>query len=318
MGFSILGALLPVMLVIATGWLAVRLEWVRQSAIKDITNVVFMVLLPALLFRTMATVTVSDLDFYPVGIYFLAIALVFGGTIAIYGLKTWSAARALAHTFSNVVMVGVPMVSLFFGDEGLVPLFTLVTVHALILLGSATIIFELAVARERAANDTGASRAMLRTVGLAVRSSILHPVPIPILAGILYAQTGWPLPMVFDTPLKLMGAAMGPMALLLVGMTLGYARIGRLWRPALRIALIKCLALPVVFFACAMVLGARGLPFVVLLLCSALPIGTNVLFFTHRYGVGQEEVIASMAISTLMALICIPVVMLVLSPYLAA
>lgn len=318
MGFSILGALLPVMLVIATGWVAVRLDWVRQSAIKDITNVVFMVLLPALLFRTMANVTVSDLDFYPVGIYFLAVALVFGGTIAFRGLKTWSAARALSNTFSNIVMVGVPMVNLFFGEEGLVPLFTLVTVHSLILLTSATIVFELAAARERAASEAGASRSMLRTVALAVRSSILHPVPIPILAGILYAQTGLPLPMVVDTPLKLMGAAMGPMALLLVGMTLGYARIGRLWKPALRVTLIKCQVLPLVFFMCAMVLGARGLPFVVLLLCSALPIGTNVLFFTHRYGVGQEEVVASLAISTLMALVCIPVVMLVLSPFLMA
>lgn len=318
MDFSILGALFPVMLVIATGWAAVRLDWVRQSAIKDISNVVFMVLLPALLFRTMANVTVSELDFYPVGIYFLAVAVVFGGTMAIHGLQTWSAARALAHTFSNVVMVGVPLVSLLFGDEGLVPLFTLVTVHALVLLGCATIIFEVAVARERAARGSDMSDSMWRAVGQAVRSSILHPVPIPILAGILYAQTGWPLPDVLDTPLRLMGAAMGPMALLLVGMTLGYARIRRMWRPALRITLVKCLLLPLVFFICAMVLGARGMPFMVLLVCASLPIGTNVLFFTHRYGVGQEEVVASMAISTVMALICIPVVMRVLGPYLAA
>lgn len=317
MGFSILGALLPVMLVIATGMVAVRLGWVRQSAIKDVSNLVFMVLLPALLFRTMATVTVSDLDFYPVVIYFMAIAIVFGGTIAIYGLQTRSAARALAHSFSNIVMVGVPMVTLFFGEEGLVPLFTLVTVHALILLSSATIVFEIASARERAAAGSEGSRSMLRTVGLAVRSSILHPVPIPIMAGILSAQTGWPLPDVFDTPLRLMGSAMGPMALLLVGMTLGYARIGRMWRPALKVTLVKCLVLPFVFFLCALVLGARGLPFEVLLMCAALPIGTNVLFFTHRYGVAQEEVVASMAISTVMALVCIPVVMLVLSPFLA-
>src|SRR5690625_3780299 len=306
------------MLLIATGWAIVRLDGVKQTAIMYISNLVFMVLLPALLFRTMANVTVADLDFYPVVIYFLAVAIVFGGTIARYGLQTKSAARALAHSFSNIVMVGVPVVSLFFGDEGLVSLLTLITVHALILLTSATIVFELAAARERAVRDVESSRSMVRTVGLAVRSSVVHPVPIPIIVGILYAWTGWSLPEVLDTPLRLLGSSMGPLALLLVGMTLGYARIGRFWRPALRIALVKCLVLPLVFFLCAMVLGARGQQYVVLLLCAALPMGTNVLLFTHRYGIAQEEVVASMAISTLLALVCIPLVMAVFSPFLMA
>lgn len=346
MGLSILGALLPVMLVVAIGWAVSRHGWVTQSSVKDISNLVFFVLLPALLFRTMANVSVSELNFAPVGIYFLAAFIVFGGTLAVYGFRTKAAARGLAHAFSNLVMVGVPIVSLFYGEQGLVPLFTLVTVHALVLMSSATVVFELASAYEatgragrkpvwrrgkfRATKPTAEQgeaasspdagdppHRLVSTAWQAVRNSLLHPVPIPILAGILVAYTGSQLPDVIDRTLQVLGTAMGPMALLLVGMTLGYARIGRTWRGALRTALVKCLLLPFVFFCCAFVLGARGPSIQVLLLCAGLPIGANVMLFTLRYGVAQEEVTASMALSTVVALFCIPLVVLVLSPLLA-
>lgn len=314
MGWSILGALLPVMLVVGIGWAVARHGWVRQSSVKDISNLVFFVLLPALLFRTMANVSVSQLNFAPVGIYFLAVFIVFGATLAVYGFRTMAAARGLAHVFSNLVMVGVPIVSVFYGEQGLVPLFTLVTVHALVIMSSATIVFELASACQ---NVNEPSRRLASTVWQAVRNSVLHPVPIPILAGIVFAYTGSQLPGAIDRSLHMLGTAMGPMALLLVGMTLGYARIGRTWRGALRTALVKCLLLPFVFFCCAFVLGARGPSIQVLLLCAGLPIGANVMLFTLRYGVAQEEVTASMALSTVVALFCIPLVVLLLSPLLA-
>ena len=311
-----LGALLPVILVVAIGWGVARNGLVKQSSVKDISNLVFLVLLPALLFRTMANVTLSELDFYPIVIYFVAALLVFGGTVAFYGLRTASAARGLAHVFGNVVMIGVPITSMFYGEEGLVALSTLIAVHSLVLLSSATVVFELASARDRSNSATGKSRPVAWTLLKAVRNSVLHPVPLPVLMGLLYAQTGWGLPGVFDRPLQMLGSAMSPMALLLVGMTLANARIGPAWRQATRIALVKILVHPLVFFLCALALGAQGVSIAVMLLCAAMPVGANVLLFTHRYGVAQEEVLASMAISTVLALIFMPVIVLLLSPFL--
>ena len=48
------------MLFIAIGFVAGRQEWIRASAVKDLSNLVFMVLSPALLFRTMSTVHIED------------------------------------------------------------------------------------------------------------------------------------------------------------------------------------------------------------------------------------------------------------------
>src|SRR5690606_34007255 len=132
-------SLIPVILFIAIGFYVGRRGWIRAAAVKDLANLVFMVLTPALLFRTMSTVHIEDLNFGPVGIYFVAFGLVYAATLAVLGFTSLGAARALANTFSNTLMIGVPLVGLVFGDAGLVTLFTLISVHSLILLTAAKI-----------------------------------------------------------------------------------------------------------------------------------------------------------------------------------
>ena len=123
-----------------------------------------MVLTPALLFRTMSTVHIETLDFGPVGIYFAAAALVFGTTLALQGFTPAGGSAALAYTFDNTIMIGVPLIGLAFGEAGLVTLFTLISVHALVLLTGATVVFELAAARGARPYAGRAPPHMLRTV----------------------------------------------------------------------------------------------------------------------------------------------------------
>jgi predicted permease len=308
----VFSSLTPVILCIGIGFLAARLGWVRSAAIKDLSNLVFLVLTPALLFRTMGAVRVQDLDFQPVALYFLAAGLVFTVTMAFAGFSTRSAARGLANMFSNNIMIGVPLAGLVYGKEGLVTLFTLISLHSLILLTAATIVFELAEAREHQRSGLSEPHPMWRTVLQAVRNGIVHPVPLPILAGLLFAQTGLALPGVVDHSLQVLGQALGPMALLLVGVTLAYTPVGQHLRSAWGIALVKNAVHPLLLAALAWALGLSGLPVAVMFTAASLPVGANVFLFTQRYGVMQEEVSASIAVSTALALATVPL-MLVLA-----
>jgi asparagine N-glycosylation enzyme membrane subunit Stt3 len=110
-------SLIPVILFIAIGFYVGRRGWIRAPAVKDLANLVFMVLTPALLFRTMSTVHIEDLNFGPVGIYFVAFGVVYAATLAVLGFSSLGAARALANTFSNTLMIGVPLVGLVFGEQ---------------------------------------------------------------------------------------------------------------------------------------------------------------------------------------------------------
>lgn len=307
-------SLFPVVLLIATGYLVARLGWIRAVAIKDLSNLVFLLLTPALLFRTMSGVRIEQLDFRPVAAYFLAVAILFGGTLLVQGFNRRAAVLALANTFSNTVTIGIALISLLYGPAGLVTLLTLVSVHSLVLLSSATVVLELAVAHEQTLGRPDALAAAPRhpvaTVLIALKNAVLHPVPLPIMAGLLFAQTGWQIPAVIDKPLELLANAFGPLALVLVGVTLAYTPVGKHWRQALTLAGVKNLLHPLLVYGLCRGLGVSGLPMTVMVVAAALPIGANVFLFSQRYQVAEELITASVVVSTALALVTLTVVLL--------
>ena len=302
-------SLLPVVLLIGIGFAAGRLKLIRGEAVRDLSNLVFLVLVQALLFRTMATADLARLDLRSVALYYIVAGAMFFALLLIRGLNSRSAVLALAAIFSNTLMIGVPLVQLAYGQAGLVHLFTLISMHALILLTLATVVLELLVAREQAAAGQGPRRHIAATVAQAVKNAVLHPVPLPIIAGFLYSLTGWGLHPVVERPLKLLGDAFGPVALVLVGVTLAQTAIGPHLRGALVISVLKTILHPLLMWGAGRALGLTGLPLAVMVVAAALPVGANVFLFSQRYKKAEDLVTASVAVSTVMAVGTVSVVM---------
>ena len=309
MNNPVLSALLPVMLLIAIGFIAGRAGWIRAEATKDLSNLVFMVLTPALLFRTMSTVQVQNLNFKPVAMYFVAAGLLFFAMYFWQGATRRAAVLGLGATFSNTLVIGTPLIGLAYGEAGLITLFTLISVHALVLLTMATVVLELSVAREAAASGASTGRPMFRTILTAARNGIIHPVPLPIIVGLLFAQTGWVVPEVVDKPLQLLGNAFGPLALLLVGSTVTHGRVGAQLKAALGLSLVKNLGLPAIMAGVGWAAGMSGLPLSVMIVAASLPIGANVFMFSQKYEVAQDLITASLAVSTAIGVLTISLVM---------
>jgi len=303
----VVSALLPVVFLIAIGFIAVRSGLVRVEGNKDLSDLVFSVLTPALLFRTMSTVHVEQLNFRPLAMYFAAVLLLFMGVFVGKGRTHRAAVLALACTFSNTVMIGIPLISLAYGQAGVVTLLTLVSVHLLVMLTITTVVLEMVSARQARLAGQGGQQHMALTVLLALKGGIIHPVPMPIILGLLFAQTGLVLPEVVDRPLQLLGSAFGPVALVLVGAMLTQVQIGTHLKAALGISLLKNLALPLL--VALMGLGMAGPTLNVMIVTAALPMGANVFLFAQRYEVAQELVTASLAVSTLLGLLTISLVM---------
>jgi hypothetical protein len=300
-----------VVLLILIGFVAGKAKLVRGESVRDLSNLVFLVLTQALLFRTMSSVRIEQLDFKPVAQYFLVAGALFVTMLWLYGRNSRASVLALASIFSNTLMIGVPLIGLAYGQEGQVLLFTLISLHALVLLSAATLVLELQVASEQAALS-GEGRAVWRTVASAVRNAIIHPVPLPILVGLVYAQTGWGLHPVVDRPLALLGSAFGPIALVLVGITLSQTPIGKQFMFALKLSLVKTVVHPALMLAVGWLLGLRGLHLAVMTVAAALPIGANVFLFSQRYRKEEEAVTAGVAVSTAMAVVSVTAVMAVL------
>ena len=307
----VLSALLPVVFLIFIGFVSGRAGLVRGEAVRDLSNLVFLVLTQALLFRTMATSHVEELDFRPVAQYFLVAGTLFFIMLAVYGGNSRASVMALAGIFSNTLMIGVPLVGLAYGQAGQVLLFTLISLHALILLSIATLVLELQVAREQAA-QSGDAQPIWRTVASAIKNAVIHPVPLPILVGIAYSFTDWGLHPVIDKPLALLGNAFGPIALVLVGVTLSQTPVGQQWMQALRLSLVKTVVHPALMAAVGWLLGLRGLPLGVMVLAAGLPIGANVFLFSQRYRKEEDMITAAVAVSTALAVVTISAVLALL------
>jgi hypothetical protein len=220
--------------------------------------------------------------------------------------------RAISATFGNTLQVGVPMVSALYGEAGLGIHITLVSLHALVLLLVLTTLVELDLARARAAHAAAAGlAATLRTT---LRNTIIHPVVLPVLAGMAWHLTGLPLPPVVDDALVLLGTAVVPLCLVLIGMSLAYHGVHGNLRGALGLSLLKLLLLPLlVLLVGRFGFGLGGLPLAVVVMAAALPVGSNALIFSQRYETLEGETTAAIVLSTFVYALTVPVWLWVLS-----
>ena len=208
------------------------------------------------------------------------------------------ALRAFAVTFGNSVQIGIPLAAALWGEAGLGIHITLVSLHALALLSVVTALIELDIARAQAAHQAGGS--LWRTLRSTARATIIHPVMLPVLAGLAWNLSGLGLPGPIDETLQLLGTAVAPLCLVLIGLSLAYYGMGGAWAGAVKISLLKLLALPALVLVVAhWGLGLSGLPLQVVVVMAALPTGANPLIVAQRYRARESEVTAAIVISTL-------------------
>lgn len=291
---QVLTALVPVLFLASAGWGVARLKLLQAATVKELSNLVFYLFLPALLFRAMAKADFGSLDWAPIVVYF-------GVALFTWWMMVWRGAytpqavvQGLASVFSNTGMIGVPIITLAY-PNGLVTLLMIISVHAMILLTVNTIAMETALQHERHDESSQAKQHMWQTAARAARSSLLHPVPIPIFAGLLWSWSGWSMPGVMDEPLKLLGGAFSPMALVMLGASTYLQASGLPWKPVFQPILVKLIAFPALVATVAWVLGISGVTLAVLTVTAALPAGANVFIFAQRYGRASDD--ASMCVS---------------------
>jgi predicted permease len=304
MSFSshpVVAALLPVVLLIALGFMAGRVGLMREESVKDLSKLVFTVFLPPLLFRTMVNVHPENLQGKPLLAYVMGMALMYGVVFFAAGRNRRAAVLGLAASYSNTVMIGIALIQFAYGEQGVAVLLALVAVHSLIMLSLATVVLELVILHEQSA----ALGHPLQIMAKSIWNTLKQPMIFPIIAGLLYAQTSLGIPDVIDKPLLLLGNAFSPLAVILVGITLASTRVGEHLRVALGLAFLKNIAHPLVVAGMGLALGLSGLPLAVMIVTASLPIGANVFLFAQRYETALPEVTAAVAVSTVVALISV-------------
>ncbi len=302
---------LPVFVLIVIGFLAARTAALSEEGIRALSDAAFLIFMPALLFGAIARVDFAQLSpgaafaYYAIGVPLFALVL------AVQVVRTRDAAKSTIHAltglFGNTVMLGIPVVRLAYGETGLALLLTIIAVHALIFLSLGTLVLELSVL---ARSDGPAQRSRSAIAGRLLqvaRSALIHPVVLPILAGLAWSAAGWSLPRPLDQSLSMLGSAAAPLCLVLLGASLAQFDLRQGLATAAGLTVLKSFVFPLlIWMGGAWVFRLDSLPLAVATVTAALPTGANVYLFAQRYEAQVHEVSAAVTLSTLAAAVTLP------------
>jgi predicted permease len=291
----------PIFAVIGIGFWFGRRKMIGEGGVQGIVNFVFFLAIPCLLFRTLSQSHMAEtFDIRLVGAYY--------GAGLLHFVLTWmvsrhlfrnerdtSALAAMAGTFSNTVLVTLPLVQRAYGEEGLIPLMILIMLHSAIYFTATT----LAISFGQGTRGEG----LVKTLRDVARSVLLNPVVLACMSGMVWSLGGLEMPAVIDDTLAFIGRAASPVALLAVGVTLSSQKLGGDLREILTITTLKLLGLPfLVWLAATQVFHLRADWVAVAMITAASPAGANVYILANKYGLYVQRATGVVLVSTVLSL----------------
>ena len=325
MSATVFFKLLSIVFVVALGWGAGKLKWLAAGnetaadPARTLSNAALYLFIPALLFRTTARIEFASMPWRTLAAFFVPVLTLL---LLVYAWqRRWNrhgrrpvaapSVRAISVSFGNTVQVGIPMAAALFGEAGLAIHIGIVSLHALVLLTVLTALVELDLAR--AGPQRGPTH-LAATLARTARNTVIHPVVLPVLTGLFWNATGWPLPAVLDEVLSTLGQAVVPLCLVLIGLSLAQHGVRGAAKGAGAISVLKLLVLPALALVIGhAAMGLQGQALAVVVMAAALPVGSNALIFSQRYHTLEAETTAAMVFSTLAFAVTAPLWLAVLA-----
>jgi predicted permease len=299
---SILTTVLPVFGMIVLGYGFTRAGIFDAASGKGITLFVFNVAIPALLFKTVATMEPQQgapwllwiAFFGGLAITWLVTAFVarFIGTLSVSG----GAAASMAAGFGNLALLGTPLALSHFGQSVAIPLGMILSIHAPVLWFTAMLHREL--------SRHSGSFSLARTGKELFLNLATNGIVLGLIAGSLWRLTGFGLHPIAGSMLDMLAAASVPTALFALGVSLaGYSLKGA-WSGVFALIALKMVLMPIlVFIMVRFVVTIPPLWAQVAVLFAAMPTGANAFLFAHRNDEAVPAVSGAIALGTGLAAI---------------
>lgn len=283
---------------VALGYLSGWTGFLKVEVGDALTQFAVGIALPLLLFRTMVNADFAGAAPWALwAVYFFSVAVAW---VAGHLTVTRAFARepkagvvgGVSAAFSNMVLLGIPLILGVFGQPGFEVLSLLVAVHLPVMMVVSIAMFELA------GRGRGDRAGILSVAGDFLAKLFLNPLLIGILAGLLWRLTGMPLPALAVRFVDALAGVAGPVALFAMGLALRKFGLSGNIRPSLAVAALKLLLMPAVALAGAVLLGLPPLTAKVAVAAAALPAGVNPYLIASRFGTGQALASNAMTVST--------------------
>lgn len=299
---ALIDVILPVFLVIGFGYAAARVRLFDDTAVDALMRFAQNFAVPALLFKSIATLDLSSA--YDAGLFLSFYTGAFASFGLAFSVARWGFARPLTDSvaigfvalFSNSLLLGLPITERAYGAEALAGNYAIISIHSPLLYGFGIALMEWARSRGHGLSPAELGRMILKAV-------FSQPLVIGITAGFVVNLGGLPLPAVFWSGVDLITRAAIPAALFgLGGVLLRYKPDGDF-----RLIAVACGCSLLIHPLLAWLLGrfVFGLEVPALrsaVMTAAMAPGVNAYLFANMYGVGKRIAASSVLIATALSI----------------
>jgi len=303
----VLEIVLPIFAIVLVGFIAAKAEILDERANNGLFRYVLYMAIPCLLFEKMSSI---DL---PHGIPWTLLCGYYVGTLASFAIGAAVARQALSRTleeqgmmgfstsYSNMALLGIPLVLTAFGDSAAVPLFTIIALHPTLLVPLTALFVELGQNRHEE----------IRLLPFQAIAGVLrNPIIIGLLAGLLANVLDIALMPAAESVIFSVGATAGTCALVSVGASLSqYKLTGTLSAAAIMVALKNFMHPLIVWSLTTHVFEIEPLWRNTAVVLAALPTGVNVYILARHYNVMAEDAAKTITMSTLTSTVTVTVLL---------
>jgi malonate transporter and related proteins len=303
----VFGAVLPVFGLVACGYLAGRFHIVTQASSQALNQFVYAFALPSMLF---VAVYRGSLEEILSGAFLLAVilatVLTAGAGFALSALSgatpAESTMRALNASFANTGYLGIPLVTVAYGERAALPAALATVATNLVSFALAIVCLELFVNPQR-----GGVRRALKGV-------IMSPLIWPIFLAVSLVALQVKIPLPAERFATLLAAAAGPCALFAIGLFVSQLSIRAGAAASWQTTLLKLVLHPLLMAALVFwLLPVDALWAKIAVVCASLPLGATAFVLAQRYNLLEAETSTGAVISTAASLLTVSLVMALLA-----
>ena len=296
----------PLILVALLGFICTKSKWFKRTQLDALTKFTFYISIPAFLFYQMANANLSQyLSHSLYAAFYLPVLLCyFIAWLANYFFHTQlkkqssaSAVFALSASYSNTIIVGLPILLTAFGEQVVAIVFMIVTFHSVMLFTVTSAL----TSKQSGSNWLGFGFQSF------LKQTFNNPVILSILSGLVFNLLIIELPPVVSDSLLLIGKPAIPLALFILGASMTFYQVKSEIKFITFATVLKLMLLPSFVFICSRyVFALEPLVITVLVILSASPTGVNAYLIAKGQGYHQETVAGTVVVTTLACIFTLP------------
>ena len=292
----------PVFLLVLAGFVAARGRLFDPATVDALMRYAVRFAIPCLLFRAVSRIDLGAAYDWRTMASFYAPALAcfaLAGLLArrVFGRRPGEAvAVGFAGLFSNLVLLGLPVVERTFGEAALPTAFAIVSLHAPFCYALGIVSMELLRADGRALPET------LRTVA---RTLFANALMVGIGLGFAVNLARLPVPAPLGAALDMVAASALPIALVGLGGTLVRYRLSERVGETVATVAISLALHPALALGLAALLGVGAADRNTLVLMAAMAPGANAYLFASMYGRAEGTAAAAVLLGTVSAVVTV-------------